>query len=93
MTKIFEAGAAFVFDGAGRWVLMLGCFTALVAGFWLREAKIERLTRADERGQVIEEVRTKTDATIQKIQNAARSAVDRGPDGRPRGVLDPTTRD
>lgn len=91
MTKIFESAAGFVFDGAGRWVLMLGGVAALVAGFFLTGNRTERLARESERGAVISEVRGKTDATINTMQRAARGGA---ADGKPaRGVLDPTTRD
>jgi hypothetical protein len=93
MIKLFETAAAFVFDGAGRWVLMLGGVAAVIGGFFLSGNRTERLTRESERGAVISEVRGKTDATIEKMQKAARGAGARGPDGRSRGVLDPTTRD
>lgn len=89
MRKIFEAGAGWIFDGAGRWALLLGGVASLLGVFWMRDNRLERLARADERGQVITQVREQTDATIANIkQGAARAAHPAA-----RGVLDPTTRD
>lgn len=94
MIKIFESAAGFVFDGAGRWVLMLGGVAALIGGFWMRDNRHERLARESERGTVIAEVRGKTDATIETMQSGARGAGKSAAAGRgARGVLDPTTRD
>jgi hypothetical protein len=93
MIRIFERAGAFVFDGAGRWVLVLGGVAALIGGFWLKDNRLERLARETERGNVINEVKEQTDATIANIKSGAARAA--GAAGRPAagGVLDPTTRD
>ena len=88
MTGIAKLLLGSVFDGAGRWVLAGLGAAALLSAYALREAKVERLVRADERASVVNDIEGVTHATKEKLRGAAARSADRGV----RGVLDPSTR-